>query len=1040
MITFLPDSRERLLGCFPDRVIPQTVLWTRTSASFRGQKHVEDISRVAHLTFYGVETNFRIKTRRVIPMSGHAPIPNLTRDRNPLRLELLPDGWETKALEFSYRTPATRGDDYQNPFTGYVVVSVGLSALLAVSVLRLFAIVVDVEAFLFSPWLFALLTIAALGEAVPSFQRDEAPSVWLFRLILPFAIWAAVVLIVQPSWILLVLLLTASLLLSDVVADHYLQYLLANPELDYDTRKLIQERWEERFGSLAWRAASWSVFASKKYPKRLFDLYPVGFVTIPLAYLLAVSVLLTHAGITVGLFVVVGLTAFLLLNGFCWRIRRVPATRSFAVTWKAFERWFNYNPRHEQAPGLHQSPYGSAVQRTATASFALIMASAGLNLSTHYFPVLMLLRGGSTPWAQVVSDWEPRPAPPKPSGAETDAVTSAEQLPAHQRIFYGQLSTDEQRTVYLAGVAERNRKKPAPRPQQTAPEEHHYAQLHQPPENWLKISFLGMSQGNALFIWSFILSVLLGVAVPPLFMFLTCWSVTSYTLGLLDLRLSHEYWQQYSRDDDAEPTESPEWYNREWLAHVDALFSSPDDLEREHLFLGYALNLDHDGQIPVPFHRPLLREHAHITGDSGSGKTARGIASIASQLIRCARERGDCSILIIDLKGDESLFHGVHAESQGLPFRWYRDFQGFSSFAFNPLGQSYFPYIDPDQQANLVMDSFGLRYGDTLGGRYFADIQQHVLRRIFRERNDITSLGALHRVLQDPRTRDDYFAHMSDREWNNAFHIREEVDAFSRREPLNRVAGPSIDMASLFVEPQVVYLYVPALLGGDANRQAAKFALYALLNSATMMSPGSRHQVYCFIDEFQQLVGTNISPILEQSRSLDVSFILSNQMLADLKQGSTDLTKTVLNTAFRWSFRTSDLDHQDQLMKASGEFIETLASTTFAANYDRDGTISGYSESTARREEYRPAFDRNSLLWASYAEDLSVAHFSKGSGYTRFFRPFPMRTMFHISEKLFQQRARRNWPEIPDDLPEPISPFEPDSPPNYQPPDSGGQT
>ncbi|MBU0717858.1 MAG: DUF87 domain-containing protein, partial [Planctomycetes bacterium] len=74
-----------------------------------------------------------------------------------------------------------------------------------------------------------------------------------------------------------------------------------------------------------------------------------------------------------------------------------------------------------------------------------------------------------------------------------------------------------------------------------------------------------------------------------------------------------------------------------------------DDLsERNHLLAGF--NPEND--YPILLSRGILREHAHIIGDTGSGKTALGITPLVAQLIG----RPHTSVVIIDLKGDMALF------------------------------------------------------------------------------------------------------------------------------------------------------------------------------------------------------------------------------------------------------------------------------------------------------------------------------------------------------------------------------------------------
>ena len=92
-----------------------------------------------------------------------------------------------------------------------------------------------------------------------------------------------------------------------------------------------------------------------------------------------------------------------------------------------------------------------------------------------------------------------------------------------------------------------------------------------------------------------------------------------------------------------------------WKSAVGEIQASPDELEREHVWLG--VHREHD--YPVLCHRNILHEHAYMVGDSGSGKTALGMMPIVQQLIRAR----DGAVVIIDLKGDGALFQTARAEA-----------------------------------------------------------------------------------------------------------------------------------------------------------------------------------------------------------------------------------------------------------------------------------------------------------------------------------------------------------------------------------------
>src|SRR5690606_13006529 len=103
-----------------------------------------------------------------------------------------------------------------------------------------------------------------------------------------------------------------------------------------------------------------------------------------------------------------------------------------------------------------------------------------------------------------------------------------------------------------------------------------------------------------------------------------------------------------------------------WERLVDDVIYSPDEVEQKSLLLG--VNSADGSPVIVP--RQVVEQHAHSLGDSGPGKTSRGIAPLLNQLIRPP----DSSIIVIDLEGDDTApFRGtqVDAEQADKRFRWF---------------------------------------------------------------------------------------------------------------------------------------------------------------------------------------------------------------------------------------------------------------------------------------------------------------------------------------------------------------------------------
>lgn len=176
---------------------------------------------------------------------------------------------------------------------------------------------------------------------------------------------------------------------------------------------------------------------------------------------------------------------------------------------------------------------------------------------------------------------------------------------------------------------------------------------------------------------------------------------------------------------------------------VDDVIYSSDVVEANSLLLGVN---NADGS-PVIVPRKVFEEHAHILGDSGSGKTSMGIALILNQLVR----QPDCSIVVIDLKGDDTaLFRGTQLDAKKVDkrFRWFTNELDRSTFGFNPLLQKS---ISSDSRITRRLTSnggTGTKERRTDYGRgFFSDANADLLHRAFQQFPGITSFQRLAQVL-----------------------------------------------------------------------------------------------------------------------------------------------------------------------------------------------------------------------------------------------------------------------------------------------------
>lgn len=499
--------------------------------------------------------------------------------------------------------------------------------------------------------------------------------------------------------------------------------------------------------------------------------------------------------------------------------------------------------------------------------------------------------------------------------------------------------------------------------------------------------------------------------IPPLYFLACCFATTARAAG---------FWGQEFGARSGERMLNVET----WDDLVDRVRASGDRIEKDSLLLG--VNAHDDSPVVVP--RAVFREHAHMLGDSGSGKTSLGIASLMTQFIRF----GDCSVVVVDLKGDDlALMEGarVEAERAGLRFRWFSNELDRSTYVFNPLAQSHLAKLTPYQRTDVFAAALGLQYGVDYGRGYYSDANSEMLFRALKSRpGGVRSFAELAAVLRERAPFRDVPADLR----AAGSHLGAVVNRLADARALNatpgdgcpdRAAAAAIDMPDVFRTPQVVYFHLASAVGMASTAEIARLALYSLLTAAKT-AQGPRTQVYLFIDEFQRIVSDNLELVLQQARSLDVGVILANQTLGDLKAVDADLIPTVrANTRFRQIFAASDLVEQEEIVKTSGE--TTVYSRAWSQYL---GNALGASARLSLTETLSPRLRVNDVLLATDHPQQSIVQIRRGDGYAQYGGfPFVMTSSFHIGRDEYERRKRAPWPERDGETIRPT--LEPEGPP-----------
>jgi hypothetical protein len=465
----------------------------------------------------------------------------------------------------------------------------------------------------------------------------------------------------------------------------------------------------------------------------------------------------------------------------------------------------------------------------------------------------------------------------------------------------------------------------------------------------------------------------------------------------------------------ADPTAPAEW-ERIWHA----VRTSAEPVERDSLYLGRVVA---DGS-PVLVPRSVYREHAHILGDSGSGKTSLGLLPWLEQMVAY----GDSSFVVLDMKGDSGELLATlqaaadrarAATGRAVPVKHFTNRSDRGTFAFNPLTQPYWDRLDPYIRTDLLANALGLDYGSGYGAGYFssanAAVLHHVLTkypevRTFRELAERTghALATANKRDLRPEVR------------TAGGHVHMILDRLGSFDALNvgpaddvpeHVRANAIDFAAPFRDPCVYYFHLSATLAPGTAPEVGRLAIASLIAAAA--ESVERRQVYLVIDEFQRVVAHNLEALLQLARSLNVGVILANQTMQDLKTPDLDLIPSLeSNCRVRQWFAVSSSADRKRLSDGSGLTVE------YKGTFDYGILRPEWSwlwkviwPSASVSEEVKPRLSENDILLVTDHPFRSVLTITRGAGYAQYGGlPVIIESHFHIPETEYRRRRMLPWP------------------------------
>ncbi len=453
----------------------------------------------------------------------------------------------------------------------------------------------------------------------------------------------------------------------------------------------------------------------------------------------------------------------------------------------------------------------------------------------------------------------------------------------------------------------------------------------------------------------------------------------------------------------------------EWKEITDRIRSSQNEIERDSLYLG---RLTYD-QSPMLVPSDVFREHAHFLGDSGSGKTARGLSPFIEQVLGS----GNASVMVLDLKGDspellQTIKQGAKTAKElngtDVPVRYFTQRDDLATYGFNPFKLPYWNRLNELQKTDILCGALGLNYGSDYGEGYFSSANASVLYATVSHFPEVSNFEQLRDklayVISSPKRHG-----LDEKSKDAGNHVKMAVTRLASIAALNitddctpnqTVAEHCIDPTRLFEHPEAHYFSLSATLGPGSSPEIGRLASYMLLTAATLTE--RKVPVYLVVDEFQRMASRNLDYLLQLARSMGVAVVLANQSMQDLIRY--DLTSTLeTNCRYRQWFAISGWDDQERLSKASGETVDTMDSFTVSQSVSDRGTTT--STSRSRNDFIAPRLTKNDIKLVSDDDRKSVVLINRGAGYAQYGgMPVIIESDFHISAEEYRERKDAPWP------------------------------
>lgn len=387
----------------------------------------------------------------------------------------------------------------------------------------------------------------------------------------------------------------------------------------------------------------------------------------------------------------------------------------------------------------------------------------------------------------------------------------------------------------------------------------------------------------------------------------------------------------------------------EWRRYQSLRRRSPPPRGRE-VFVGLQCRVDGpkpEARFPIFVPREVFHHHSYILGLPGTGKTTQALAQLLVQLAEDYTDKDGLHhpkppLLIIDLKegGDNylrSLARQIAAD-RNQPLRFFSNDPDYESLRFDPLyclRSIHYPL----KKAETILKALSLIYKEGYGSDFFtAEQHTQLLRTLYNDKPE-TLRELIEYVDRDTRgskkNKDARGLYSALAPLQYSFHLVSAEE--------NTAEDDLVDLDRFYENGEVLYVHLNSRSQSIDAKVIGKLVVFALMEAAAeRKKEGTARQVFVAIDEFQRLAAQNIVEVLEDSRSLQVGFLLSHQSPESLRTRETDLYRMIADLC----------SYKQFLSLTSGNIVEQLQMVSGRKIERRKGESEARSEGTGTSEGY----------------------------------------------------------------------------------------